>query len=436
MNHSKAFWALRNAYSAEMRKLWVKGYTGEGLWGRGNILCTGQFEANTMRPDEPLPDKLCGGTYASRKRRKKIQGPRKLTAEERKARKARQILKKFGPGGNTLGGDDLKKRKLENGKATAAKPRVAASNRGRELRAAAALTRFEQAQKDDEKKPKPEEMLSGSDNNTSETDSDGDDVILVDVNGNKLVDGNGRGLIKVCGKGDDDKDSCQEVRELNRLRLFGLQRIVPSSTSFSISESSTDRNATSVKVTKCLEKTSVGSGKGTWTRNVTGENNFSGKDAQPSSTTSFASKRDRGHAKPNLALASKAADKKPAVTTNEKSLVGKTSVSAAGCTIGNETKIRDGANDLNHHGMKYETCSACSFMNKGLSATCAVCSHVLRPSLISGGTWRCQSPSCARQASKFLNAADYGTCKVCGARRPSTIPVAAAGRCQDWTRED
>ena len=427
MNHSKAFWVVRNAYSEEMRKLWMKGYTGEGLWGRGNKLSTAQFEANTMRPNEPLPEKLCGGTYASRKRRKKIQGPRKLTAEDRKAQRERRILKKFGPGGNTLGSDDFKKRKLENGKALAAKPRVAASNRGRELRAAAALARFEQAQKDDERKPKLEEMLSGSDNSASETDSDGEDVILVDVNGNKLVDGNGRGLIKVCeGQGQDDKDSCEEVRELNRLRSFGLQRVMPSSTSFSTSQSSTGRNS-NTKTPTDLGKTGVDSGNGTWTGDMTEEGDFNSKSAKPS-TTRFASNHDRTPTNPNPALARKATDKKPAIATNEKSMMGKTSVPAAGRAICNGIKKRDGANDPNHHGMKDESCTACSFINKGLSATCAMCSHVLRPSSIPGGTWRCQSPLCVGQASKFLNAADYGTCRVCGARRPRAMPVAAAVR--------
>ena len=38
MNHSKAFWAVRNEYADQMRHLWGHGYTGDGLWGRGAIV--------------------------------------------------------------------------------------------------------------------------------------------------------------------------------------------------------------------------------------------------------------------------------------------------------------------------------------------------------------------------------------------------------------
>jgi hypothetical protein len=34
MNHSKAFWKVRNDYSAELEELWQKGYNGEGMWSR------------------------------------------------------------------------------------------------------------------------------------------------------------------------------------------------------------------------------------------------------------------------------------------------------------------------------------------------------------------------------------------------------------------
>ena len=37
MNHSKAFWKVRDAYAGEMRGLWGRGYTGEGCGGVGGI---------------------------------------------------------------------------------------------------------------------------------------------------------------------------------------------------------------------------------------------------------------------------------------------------------------------------------------------------------------------------------------------------------------
>ncbi|RMZ82322.1 hypothetical protein DV738_g1748, partial [Chaetothyriales sp. CBS 135597] len=38
MNHSKAFWATRDVFAAEMKALWARRYTGEGFWGGGRVL--------------------------------------------------------------------------------------------------------------------------------------------------------------------------------------------------------------------------------------------------------------------------------------------------------------------------------------------------------------------------------------------------------------
>ena len=93
MNHSRAFWTVRNLYASKMHELWSKNYTGDGLWGRGANLATGEWEKNSVLADEVLPEHLCGGTYRSRrKRRVKPQ----LSYQERKERR---ILKKFGKNG-------------------------------------------------------------------------------------------------------------------------------------------------------------------------------------------------------------------------------------------------------------------------------------------------------------------------------------------------
>ncbi|KAJ2972965.1 hypothetical protein NQ176_g6860 [Zarea fungicola] len=63
MNHSRAFWAIRNDYAAAMTVLWSKGYTGEGIWGRGAALGSGDWDGrNTVTEEEPLPQHLCGGS--------------------------------------------------------------------------------------------------------------------------------------------------------------------------------------------------------------------------------------------------------------------------------------------------------------------------------------------------------------------------------------
>ena len=221
MNHSRAFWAVRNQYAEQMKVLWNRGFTGEGLWGRGALLATGEFEMNTVEPGELLPEHLCGGTYRSRGRKRKAKPT--LTYKEQKERR---ILKKFGANGVALGEDAVAKKKLE-GKKVAAKPRVAGSARGRELRAAAALARFE-VQKTE--KPKEEPVVKEEEG--SETDSGDDyedDLSLgpdaVDINGTKLLDSKGRGMIKVCeDENPDDQDAQDELREL---RSFGSQKPVP-----------------------------------------------------------------------------------------------------------------------------------------------------------------------------------------------------------------
>ena len=136
MNHSRAFWAVRNDYAAQLRELWRRGYTGEGIWGRGQTLYDGQYTADAMPDAADMPEHLCGGTYRRIRKRR----PQLSSAELRE----RRVLKKFGQGGVALGDDELTRRALE-GKRIQGKPRVAQSKRGRELRAAAVAARLVQA---------------------------------------------------------------------------------------------------------------------------------------------------------------------------------------------------------------------------------------------------------------------------------------------------
>ncbi|KAI1122594.1 WLM domain-containing protein [Nemania abortiva] len=204
MNHSKAFWAVRNQYADQMRGLWSRKYTGEGLWGRGTLLESGEFEANTILADDTLPEHLCGGTYRSRGRKRKSR--KQLTYQEQKERR---ILKKFGANGIALGEDEEIKTELEKGKKPKGKPRIAGSKRGRELRAAAALARFDQQKKTEEVKEEEEEEDGVASESGSEAASD------YDESGPSIVDKEGRRLIKVCEDEDPaDGDAQNEMREL------------------------------------------------------------------------------------------------------------------------------------------------------------------------------------------------------------------------------
>lgn len=213
MNHSKEFWKVKNGYASELEVLWSQGYTGEGMWSRGINLTDGQISRTCLEVDEPLPEHLCGGTYHSGGRRRRS-AQKKMSHKERQAKR---IAKKFGSNGQPLGADGEIKLKLERGKHQTAKPRVAGSVRGRELRAAAALARFE-VRKD---KPESEnsDCRSGSE---SESDVEWNMTIktdpneAVDINGKKLMDGEGKGLFKVYE--DDDKLDTDVQNEMSQLR--------------------------------------------------------------------------------------------------------------------------------------------------------------------------------------------------------------------------
>lgn len=214
MNHSKAFWAVRNGYARDMEGLWREKYTGEGLWGRGRELSSGLFRRATIQADDVLPEHICGGTYRTNRSRKR-KAKDTLTWKERKEKR---ILKKFGANGMALGSDEDTKVKLEQGRKPKGKPRVAQSQRGRELRAAAALARFEEG-----KKVKEAEEAEVIKIESDESEDEGALVSIpdaVDIDGKKLVDKDGAGMVKVCGDEDEDGDEAsEEMREL--LRSFG-----------------------------------------------------------------------------------------------------------------------------------------------------------------------------------------------------------------------
>lgn len=219
MNHSKAFWAVRNQYAREMEGLWRDGYTGEGLWGRGRELETGRLRRTTIRAGDALPEHICGGTYRTNRR-----GSRKRKAKSVlswKEQKERRVLRKFGANGVALGEDEEAKVKLEQGKKPKGKPRVAQSQRGRDLRAAAALARFADNKK---AKEEAEEEEGGPEVIKIESDDSGDEVIdltsvpdAIDIDGKVMVDKDGVGMVKVCGDEDADGDEAsEEMRELLR----------------------------------------------------------------------------------------------------------------------------------------------------------------------------------------------------------------------------
>ncbi|KAI9860831.1 MAG: hypothetical protein M1824_002866 [Vezdaea acicularis] len=217
MNHSGVFWKVRNRYAGELRALWERGYTGDGMWGKGRMLAIGAQDGGTHVDQEIMPAALCGGTYRStrnkkRKRKSELHEKPKLSYAERQQRR---IRRKFGTKGTLLGEDEDAISRLENGKKPKGKPRVAGSARGRELRAAAALARLTSPRT---KMATKEAQLIDSD-----SDSDYEDMPMkaepaLDLSGKAMLDDRGRGLVRVCEVEDEASDDVkQEMQELQEL---------------------------------------------------------------------------------------------------------------------------------------------------------------------------------------------------------------------------
>lgn len=369
MNHSKAFWAVRNKYAEQMRVLWSRSYTGEGLWGRGASLSIGQFEQSTVRPDEQLPEHTCGGTFRSSRRKRRKGGKEQLSYQEQKAKR---ILKKFGPNGQSLGEDEDIKAELEKGRRTQAKPRVAGSQRGRDLRAAAALARFDQqakASKEEEqkKKIKVEEIdsdatASGSDSDETASDNEEDqEPAAVDINGQKLVDEKGHNLVRVCeDENADDGDARNEMREL-------LQSTLPF------------------------------------------------RPSKSAGTNKKESESKSGISKPASAAA---APSKPAVSSKSRGLPERPGRKQSPQVVDLDSDPEDATvtttapqNAASRSTQDTTMCPLCSFANEDDSSICMVCSHVLDASRVPGA-WKCKSAAC--QGSQYLNVGDSGVCGICG----------------------
>lgn len=379
MNHSRAFWAVRNGYASDMHKLWAEGYTGEGIWGRGAKLATGQWERDVVRADEVLPEHLCGGTFRSRGRKRKTKPT--LTYQEKKERR---ILKKFGKDGVALGADEETKVKLEKGKKIQAKPRVAGSARGRELRAAAALARFGQLKEETASVKKEEDGETESGSDSDYEDGGGQDLDskdAVDVDGSRLVDSKGRGMVRVCE--DEDADDPGARNELDELRdVFGKRRI----------------KRESPKPVRPQGERANGSRDGqVWVKREE-------QGGEPEPCRSMPVKGEPTEDSSRLAaLPRKPPQKEPRhVRIKQDTAPGQQPA---------HTAARE---DIQAHPDP-TTCSMCSFANpEPLAATCGMCANVLDPAN-TPGTWRCRGASCA--GSSYVNSGDCGVCGLCGQRR-------------------
>ena len=517
MNHSRAFWAVRNTYAAEMRQLWSSHYTGEGIWGRGAVLGTAGgtplYERNVVADDDEalLVEHLCGGTYRSRGRKRRGKGKEQLTYREREDRR---VKRKFGVNGVALGGDLEERAKLEASKTAislplsqttlapikaetkppasraklskteqkrlATKPRVAVSKRGRELRAAAALARFDQAKKGEAEEKTPgivkgedrdelDDLLAtkreeeGADDEYDDDDQEGPDA--VDIDGTRLVDEQGRSMVRVCegmddggtgsgANGDSADDARRELRELMQSSGWAPKN-----------EPERSRNAALYDIPAWVEPERAGPGlddgeddseddiepreyhgrdaglsevkrnrrhgSGGQRDELTGSSDSSWPTSDKSSTGSHTGVKrehrlgdispvttDAGHpsaqtqavpqtgtqVKAEHAQAARAA---PAAATQVKG--ERLASSLMDIPAFNEPAVSASMSD----------CGVCSYANDVQAVTCAVCGHVLHPDIVPDA-WHCESAPCrpAEGAVRYLNSGDCGVCGVCGQRRP------------------
>ena len=223
MNHSTAFWKVRNRYAGDLRGLWAKEYTGEGLWGSGRTLLSGHYHDGGRTEEVDLPAHLCGGAYRStrRRKRKRITLGRDNRTESYAERQQRRIAKRFGIDGQILGGDRDRRIKLEKGQEVKGKPKVANSSRGRELRVAAALARYgqqkdEQAEQEAAKDEKAEEVEEWSSGSGEEFESPGCQMGTPEGDGLMVQDQQGPDLVQVCDS--ENQDDVQVKQEMDELR--------------------------------------------------------------------------------------------------------------------------------------------------------------------------------------------------------------------------
>jgi hypothetical protein len=372
MNHSGAFWKVRNAYAEEMRVLWSKSYLGEGLWGRGRGLETGRFMHDVMPDTSELPEHTCGGTYRrrGRKRKRGMNGQEGKTRVSYAERKQRRILKKFGDPEKavTLGTDEDVRVKLEDGKKPKGKPRVAGSNRGRELRAAAALARFEKQTKNEE--------IKQEDNTDSDTEDDFDWPAT--DNESESVKRDGKDFVRICEAEDEQDENVKREME----ELYDLHSIL---------EAPSSPKAAQFSPPPSVRRPTKNSIKGTRTE---------AEQPPPEGSETESDSEIEALLKPQAKPT--APPQGSSDTESEPSSVPFEPTKPA---VPPSTK-----NNSNN------TCPACSLTNDSSSLLCIACSNVLQPSKMANH-WRCSSEAC--RGGSYINAGDYGRCQVCGCVKPS-----------------
>ncbi|KXT03088.1 hypothetical protein AC578_7725 [Pseudocercospora eumusae] len=404
MNHSRFFWNVRNEYAKQMEELWREKYMGEGMWGRGRGLATGGF-VNAAPPDQTLiPEHLCGGSYRrkGRKRKRGAQGAEEKAKLSYAERQQQRIQRKFGKHGE---GQDLGEDALVRGAISTmngGKPRVANSKRGRDLRANAALLRFEAA-KNQQKKEQTLDLVEDPD---SETDSEWETESAAGSEDKSVVisDGHGHDLVKVCGDGEDDEEGAG--REMDELRMLSKKPLAKDKHVVDLDAETESEAEESTSTLKTKHGTVSGPSKP-----ARGEEGHEDTETEDETDVEHINKTY----KPPM----------PDETT--------TSLSTNEAELLREVDRSNAASQLDEPAPP-SSCPICSLENAPDSVTCIACSNVLRPRLMPNH-WRCKSDTC--KGSKYINSGDAGRCGICGSQKSkSALSSTATERPMGITRAE
>ncbi|KAK4960168.1 hypothetical protein LTR10_003059 [Elasticomyces elasticus] len=436
MNHSRFFWNVRNDYAKQMEGLWEKGYHGEGLWGRGKDLASGAFTSDRMPDDVQIPEHLCGGTYKRARGKKRKRGetdggeqPKVSYAE----RQQKRIARKFGKhgDGNAIGEDELVRGALDSkaGKRHTGKPKVAKSKRGRDLRANAALARFEAAKaQSPERTPELEDDGSETESGwSSDDDVDSSESIILRRKVGRVTDQNGNDLVQVCGdEGEEDQGGGNEKEEL--LMLSGKPKDFPPKATTSTKRSSWPGNADEGSETESeAEESTVKPTRSTGTvekvskaHALAPQGNLDTEKPRNGPPT----RRSVAQNLPDDDETESEAEEQPSVLNREVSVPAPEATRwvpppAPASTTTSANVLAPKSAHIS--ASTTLVCSICSLENNRSATICLACSNVLKPALMKDH-WRCTSQTCA--GNKYINAGDAGRCGLCGGQKPPKTTAA------------
>jgi len=217
-----------------------------------------------------------------------------------------------------------------------------------------------------------EEQFSGSETE-SEYEEDEQNV-AVDLDGHKMVDSRGHGMIKVCEEEDaEDENARKEMEELRQVDLPYNR------------EAQRRRSRETAPVVK--QENDSSSGNEECLINTPMNDKSVPKTAHHVSSTEETPPRTTSQPKSANVGVGAVTDLPPAQSLSE---LWESAVATAGCPT-------------------------CSLVNEKGALTCVACANVLDPGKMSDH-WRCQTLSCRRSA--YMNAGDCGVCGVCGAAKP------------------